>query len=221
MPGPGIACARTPCVPDSFQGDLLSPDEPSETRKGWITVPVFLYRNAAGDYATVGRDGADPKPALPAGSSVRDCAARARCAAEHSEPTDRESARWPDGDRAGRHAAPARRRGRGLSIQGSTGEAGSGPVRRHAGEGRAAVCLASRRRLLHRTSRVLQRHRRQNRARLCAVARKDVDRSVSRQHTDHHQSPIDRSAQVSASAPVRTGDHVNHDCHTLRHRQAG
>jgi hypothetical protein len=64
-PGPGIACAQ-PCVP-VFQGDLLSPDEPSETRKGWTTVPVFLYRNAAGDYATVGRDGAEPKPVLPPG----------------------------------------------------------------------------------------------------------------------------------------------------------
>ncbi|HEY6176178.1 MAG TPA: hypothetical protein VIX73_17105 [Kofleriaceae bacterium] len=39
-----------------MEGDLLSPDEPGETREAWFTVPVFLYRNAAGDYATVGRN---------------------------------------------------------------------------------------------------------------------------------------------------------------------
>jgi hypothetical protein len=64
----GIPCGRSPCLPSSFEGDVLSADAPADTRAHWTTVPLYLYRNDAGHYALIAhRPGTGPVPTPPDG----------------------------------------------------------------------------------------------------------------------------------------------------------
>ena len=64
---PGLPCDAPPCMAVSFEGDVLSPDEPKDTFKAWKTTPIFLMRNNSGDFATIQLDGTKQTPKLPDG----------------------------------------------------------------------------------------------------------------------------------------------------------
>ena len=51
-PGAGIYCERTPCFAHRFEGDVLSRSVPADAHDGFDLIPLNLYRNAHGDYAT-------------------------------------------------------------------------------------------------------------------------------------------------------------------------
>lgn len=64
---PGLPCEASPCIAEKFEGDVLSPDVPEDLFRAWTIAPLFLMRNAAGEFATVAGDAAHQAPKLPAG----------------------------------------------------------------------------------------------------------------------------------------------------------
>jgi hypothetical protein len=84
---PGLPCEAPPCLAEKFEGDVLSPDEPTDAFKAWKTVPLFLMRNSAGDFATVARVGKGDDPKLPDGYHLAEIGPAGAAAAKPVEAT--------------------------------------------------------------------------------------------------------------------------------------